>query len=130
MENLCRKSFATYATTMCVLLVLYGAALVVSLRWLQAGVADPWKYLVATLPVWPCLGIPWAVVRFCRSMDELQLRVQLEGLAFGFAAAAIATFTYGFLQNADLPQLSWIWVWPVMAVCWIVGLLVARWRYR
>lgn len=130
METVCRKSFARYATTMCVLLVLYGAALVVSLRWLEAGVGEPWKYLVATLPVWPALGIPWAVVQYCRSMDELQLRQQLEGLAFGFAAAAMATFTYGFLQNAGLPEVSWVWVWPVMGVCWIVGGVVARWRYR
>jgi hypothetical protein len=63
-------------------------------------------------------------------MDELQRRIQLESLAFGFAAAAIATFTYGFLQNAGLPEVSWVWVWPVMAVCWMVGQLVARRRYR
>jgi hypothetical protein len=130
METVCRKSFARYATTMSVLLVLYGAALVVSLRWLEAGVAGPWKYLVATLPVWPALGIPWAVAQYCRAMDELQLRIQLESLAFGFAAAAMATFTYGFLQNAGLPEVSWVWVWPVMGVCWLAGGLVARWRYR
>ena len=56
--------------------------------------------------------------------------MQLESLAFGFAAAAIATFTYGFLQNAGLPDVSWVWVWPVMAVCWLLGQVAARWRYR
>lgn len=35
-------------------------------------------------------------------MDELQLRVQLEGLAFGFAVAAMATFTYGFFAECRL----------------------------
>ena len=82
------------------------------------------------LPVLPALGIPLAVVRFCQAMDELQLRMQLESLAFGFAATAIVTFTYGFLQNAGLPEVSWVWVWPVMAVCWMVGQVAARWRYR
>jgi hypothetical protein len=120
MENVCRKSFTRYATTMVILLALYAVALVVSLRWLKAGVAGPWTYLV---------GSPWAVVQYCRTMDELQLRMQLEALAFGFAAAAMATFTYGFLQNAGLPEVSWVWVWPVMGVCWLVGGLVARWRY-
>jgi hypothetical protein len=121
---------AKYLATMFISLVLYVAALAVSLRWLHAGVEGPLKYFVALLPVLPALGIPLAVVRFCQSMDELELRKQLEALAFAFASAAIVTFTYGFLQNAGLPEVSWVWVWPVMAVCWMVGLAVARWRYR
>src|SRR5262245_29104874 len=106
---------------MAISLLLYGAALVVSLRWLHAGIEGPLKYVVALLPVLPALGIPIAILQFCRAMDELQLRIQLESLAFGFAFAAIATFTYGFLQNAGLPDVSWVWVWPVMAVGWILG---------
>jgi hypothetical protein len=115
---------------MLISLALYTVALVVSLTWLQAGVEGPWKYAIAVLPVLPALGVPFAVVRYCQAMDELQRRIQLESLAFGFAAAAISTFTYGFLQNAGLPDVSWVWVWPVMAMCWIVGQLVARRRYR
>ena len=130
MENRCSRPLAKYVVTFVISLVLYGVALVVSLRWLHAGVEGPWKYSIAVLPVLPALGIPYAVVRFCQSMDELQLRIQLEGLAFAFAASAIATFTYGFLQNAGLPDVSWIWVWGVMAVCWVVGVAAARWRYR
>jgi hypothetical protein len=116
--------------TLVVSLLLYAAVLVASLRWLHAGVAEPWKYLVALMPVFPAMGIPYAVVRALHTMDELELRMQLEALAFGFGAAAIVTFTYGFLQNADLPQVSWVWVWPVMAVCWLVGQVVARRKYR
>ncbi len=130
MENRCRRSFAKYAATFVISLVLYGVALVVSLRWLRAGPPEEWKYSIAVLPVLPALGIPLAVIRICQAMDELQLRMQLEALAFGFAATAIVTFTYGFLQNAGLPDVSWVWVWPVMAVCWMVGQVAARWRYR
>jgi hypothetical protein len=119
-----------YVLTMLIAFGLYAAALVVSLLWLKTGIAGPWKYAVAVLPVLPALGMPLAIVRYLQSMDELQLRIQLEGLAFAFASTAIATFTYGFLQNADLPPVSWIWVWPVMGVCWIIGLLVAKRRYR
>jgi hypothetical protein len=128
--NTCRLPASKYVATMIVSLSLYAAALVASLTWLKAGVEGPWKYAIAVLPVLPALGVPLAVIRLCRAMDELQLRIQLESLAFGFAAAAVATFTYGFLQNAGLPEVSWVWVWPVMAVCWIVGGLVARRRYR
>jgi hypothetical protein len=121
---------AKYSAAMPISLTLYAIVLVVSLSLLKAGVEGPWKYVIAVLPVLPALGIPLAVVSFCRAMDELQLRIQLESLAFGFALAAVATFTYGFLQNAGLPDVSWVWVWPVMAVCWIVGQLAARRRYR
>ena len=127
--QICRPA-ARYAVTMLVSLALYVVALVASLIWLKAGVEGPWKYAIAVLPVLPALGVPLAVIRFCRAMDELQLRIQLESLAFAFVSTAITTLTYGFLQNAGLPNLSWVWVWPVMATCWIAGLLVARRRYR
>jgi hypothetical protein len=129
-ENRCRKSFARYGIAMAISFALYAMVLVVSLNWLHAGVEGPWKYVAAVLPVLPALGIPISIMQYCRAMDELQLRIQLESLAFGFALAAIATFTYGFLQNAGMPDVSWVWVWPVMGVCWIVGILTARWRYR
>ena len=130
MKNWMCPPAARYTVTMLISLALYAVALVVSLTWLRAGVEGPWKYAIAVSPVLPALGVPFAVVRYCQAMDELQRRIQLESLAFGFAAAAIATFTYGFLQNAGLPDLSWIWVWPVMGMCWLVGGLVARRRYR
>jgi hypothetical protein len=130
MKAQCCSPAAKYAALMTASLVLYAGALVLSLLWLKTGPPEPWKYSIAVLPVLPALGIPLAVIRYIQSMDELQLRIQLESLAFGFAATAIATFTYGFLQNAGLPEVSWVWVWPVMAVCWIVGQLAARWRYR
>ena len=130
MKNWICPPAARYAVTMLISLALYAVALVVSLTWLKAGVEGPWKYVIAVLPVLPALGVPFAVVRYCQAMDELQRRIQLESLAFGFAVAAIATFTYGFLQNAGLPDVSWVWVWPVMAMCWILGQLVARRRYR
>ena len=119
-----------YTVTMLVALGLYGVALVLSLRWLHYHPEAPGKYAIAVLPVLPALLIPVAVVRLFRELDELQKQIQLEALAFAFAAAAILTFTYGFLQNAGLPEVSWIWIWPVMAMCWIAGQLLARRRYQ
>ena len=69
-------------------------------------------------------------IPFFRELDELQRRIQLEGLAFGFTATAVLTLSYGFLQNAGLPQVNWVWVWPVMGACWSLGLAIARRRYR
>lgn len=130
MKNWFCRPAAKYTVTMLISLALYAFMLVVSLTWLKTSIEGPWKYAIAVLPVLPAFGILLAVVSYCRAMDELELRIQLESLAFGFAATAIVTFTYGFLQNAGLPDVSWVWVWPVMAVCWMAGQLVARRRYR
>ncbi len=111
-------------------MVVYAVVLVVSLILLKRGVPSPWKFVVAVLPVLPALWVPLAAVRLFRELDELQKQIQLEALAFGFILAAVLTLTYGFLQNAGLPEISWIWVWPVMAVCWMVGTVSARWRYQ
>jgi O-antigen/teichoic acid export membrane protein len=129
-ENRCGRPFGMYAGMLLVSLVLYAAALVVSLHWLRSGPPEIWKYSIALLPVLPALGIPLAVIRYYQALDELEMRMQLESLAFGFTAAAIATFTYGFLQNAGLPDVSWIWIAPLMGVCWLVGQVAVRWRYR
>lgn len=130
MNSHSKKPVVTYLAMMTISLLLYAVLLVASLVWLKTGVDAPLKYAVALMPVLPALGISLAVIRFCQAMDELQLRIQLESLAFAFVATAIATFTYGFLQNAGFPDVSWVWVWPVMAVCWMVGQLAAHWRYR
>jgi hypothetical protein len=110
--------------------LVYAAALVLSIRWLQDNPPTVWKYPIAVLPVLPALVIPIAAAHFFRTIDELQRKIQLEGLAFGFIAAAVVTLTYGFLGNAGLPQPNWVWVWPVMGACWVVGLALARRRYR
>ena len=78
----------------------------------------------------PLLFVPVAVVQFLREQDELQRKMQVEALAIGFTASAVITLTYGFLENAGVPRLSWVWVWPVMAFFWCIGLVVAHRRYR
>jgi hypothetical protein len=119
-----------YAVGVFTAMGIYAAVVVVSIYWLHSNPPAPWKYLIAVLPILPALYVPVAAARFFSAMDELQRRIQLEGLAFGFVGAAVLTLSYGFLENAGLPQLNWVWVWPVMATCWIVGLGFAHRRYR
>jgi hypothetical protein len=65
-----------------------------------------------------------------RRMDELQMRIQFEALGFAFAGTAILTFSYGFLEGLGYPKLSMFMVWPILAVLWVVGLVLARRRYQ
>lgn len=119
-----------YTLRMLIIAVIYIVTVVISVRALQQNPSTPWKYVLALLPMMPAIVVPMAVVSLLREIDELQKKIQLEALAFGFAGGAVLTLSYGFLQNAGLPQLSWIWVWPVMAGCWVAGMIGAHRRYR
>ena len=90
----------------------------------------PLRIVVTLLPVLPLFGVLGVSMRKYRESDELQRKIQAEGIIFGFGLTAIVTLTYGFLQaNADAPAISYVWVWPLLAVGWVIGMLIARRRY-
>ena len=112
-------------------LAVYGVMLVGSIQLLtHMDVARPWRDLIALSPMLPAAATAWVVLRELRRMDELQRRIQLEALGFAFAGTAILTFSYGFLEGLGYPRLSMFTVWPLLAVLWIVGLVLARRRYQ
>ena len=80
--------------------------------------ADPVDLRASRLPAFP------------GRMDELGRRIQLEALAFGFGAAGMLTFAYGFLENAGLPKLSYVFVFPLMIALWGIGGAIATRRYQ
>ncbi|MHC8327606.1 hypothetical protein [Pseudomonas sp. LB1P83] len=113
-------------------LALYSVVLMASifllLRIQEASIVL--RTVITLTPVIPAALICWAVVRQLRRLDEMHLRIQFEALGFAFAASALLTFSYGFLENVGAPHLPWLWVWPVMGLMWIIGLQVARRRYQ
>ncbi|HEV7596282.1 MAG TPA: hypothetical protein VGO33_14890 [Gemmatimonadaceae bacterium] len=111
-------------------LVLYGALLTLSLHALGAHAAT-WAFRVpvALLPALGAALLLLPIVRYVRAVDEFERRVQFEAIVLAFAATAVTTFTYGFLENVGFPQLNWMWVWPVMAAFWIAGRAIAVRRY-
>lgn len=119
-----------YKLRMLAVSLIYVALVYVSVHALQKQPAAPWKYVIAVLPMLPVLLIPLFFVQLLRSLDELQRKIQLEALGFAFAASAFLTLTYGFLENAGLPDVNWVWVWPIMGGFWVLGVFAARWRYR
>jgi hypothetical protein len=87
-------------------------------------------YPVALVPVIPISYALVAQVRLTRCLDELQRTIQLEGLAISSGATGIIALSYGFLQAfANAPNLSWIYVYPLLAFTWAIGMMIARARY-
>ena len=88
------------------------------------------RLAVAALPMIGCIAALIAIMRQIRSLDEFQRRIQLEALAFSFAATAMITLTWGFLEGAGAPQFPTFGVWPLMGFTWAIGGFIAQRRYR
>ncbi len=121
-----------YYVEMGAALALYTILLTGSLTLLQhlENASTALRIVITLAPVLPAGLMCWAIVRNLRRMDEMHLRIQLEALGFAFAASALLTFSYGFLENVGFPHISWTCVWPVMGLMWIIGLQIARRRYQ
>ncbi len=119
-----------YVKQLLLALAVYLLVLAVSITLLNASPHSAWwRIPLAVTPMVPAIFMMLAVMRFYNRMDELQRRMQLEALAFGFAGTAILTFSYGFLEGVGFPHLSWLFVWPLMGTLWILGKVIARRRY-
>jgi hypothetical protein len=124
-----RTAARAYTRELGLAMAAYVIVVLVSIK-LVGGLEQPIKTLVALTPLVPATLALFAYLRFLPRMDELGRRIQLEALAFGFGAAGMLTFAYGFLENAGFPQLSYIWVFPLMIALWGIGGAVASYRYR
>jgi hypothetical protein len=107
----------------------YVIAVFVSVSLLKHHEHSPLRFLLAVLPVVPAAFAMWAAIRYFRGLDELQRRIQFEGLAFSFLATCLIALSWGFLQNAGLPHADVIWVAPLLVGLWGVGTCVAKRRY-
>jgi hypothetical protein len=107
----------------------YVIVVYVSVWLLKHRVHSPLRFLLAVLPVVPAAFAMWAAIRYFRGLDELQRRIQVEGLAFSFLATCLIGLSWGFLQNAGLPHADVIWVAPLLIGLWGVGTCVAKRRY-
>lgn len=102
-------------------MLAYSIVLIAALLLIQAYPHASWRFAVAVAPVIPICFALLAFLRALGRMDELQRRIQLNAVGFGFGATAIVTFTYGFLELVGFPPISYIWVLPLMVALWGIG---------
>jgi hypothetical protein len=119
-----------YAVELFGALIAYVVALVACLLILRAEPPALLRYFVALLPVLPVAYGVLAYARYLRGIDELQRRIQLDGLAFAVGGAGLITVTWGFLELAGLPRLPVLWVFPILVWLWGLGTALASRRYQ
>ena len=110
--------------------------------WAVSYVAASWTlkadFDLASPLIWSLVVAPnviaivavFAYLRFLRMADDLLRKIQLEGLALGFAAGVLVTAGYQLAEAAGAPQLETDHIIVVMIFSWTAGQLHGIWRYR
>lgn len=111
-------------------MVAYTIVVPISVWLLKGHEHSPVRFGFAVLPVIPSAFAMWGAIRFFRGLDELQRRIQFEGMAFSFLGTCLISLTWGFLQNAGLPRADVIWVTPLLIMLWGLGLAISSRRYQ
>ena len=119
----------SYTRELLIAMAAYVVAVLVTVR-LTPDIDPAIRAPFVLIPLIPSAFALRAYVRYLGRMDELGRRIQLEALAIGFGAAGMLTFAYGFLENAGFPQLSYVFVFPLMLFLWGIGGAIAARRYR
>ena len=115
------------------LVELFSAIALYAVLLVGMNMVEPEGAARIALSLTPMLGAVAALVaimRGIRQMDEMQRRIQFEAIAFAFAATALITFGWGFVENDGVPRLRAFAVWPIMGTCWALGAAIAFRRYR
>jgi hypothetical protein len=121
----------TYKREFLTAMIAYAVVLLVSVFLLKHGSSSAWwRIPLALAPMIPIFFALWAFLRFFHRIDELQRRIQLEAFALSFGVTCLATFSYGLLEYAGFPALSWIWIPPFMMTLWCIGAAIASRRYQ
>jgi hypothetical protein len=90
------------------------------------------------LTVAPVLPMAWyciLMLRIIRTLDELELRIQLEGAVYALLGTAILIMATGLMIKGRLmPEFSlergWPWLWISIFLLWSGGSQLAARRYR
>lgn len=122
-----RRSVAIQAIWSLVYAVVLGLAVVTVFAMPELG---NWRSAIMLLPLVPAIGLLHRTVRQFARMDEMQLRHQLEAIAWAFGAAVMLMVSYALLEVVGWPRLP-MWVpLVVLQAVWIVCIWVQRLRFR
>lgn len=111
-------------------MLAYAILLLLAITAVRAGWAPGWEVLLALLPLVPGIFVVFIVVASIRQMDEMQRRIQLEALAYAFGILFLALLTETLLEISGRPASDPGVYILYMAAAWMIGQLLARWRYQ
>jgi hypothetical protein len=88
------------------------------------------RIAIGLMPAPAVAAAAFFIGRALGKLDDLQRRIQTEGIAIGFGIFITLASIYAWLTLAGAPQVSWIAAPPVLALCWVAGKLLSTMRFR
>ena len=113
--------------------VIFAVSYIVARGLLELDFGASARIAIALIPVIPFLLWVWELVRWTRSLDELERRIHLEAVAIAFPIAIMIFMTLGLLEKAvGLNPEDWSYrhTWFVLPFTYFIGLAFARRRYQ
>lgn len=134
-EEYSSRAYREYRRRMWPAMLVY-MALVFGSTWLLKNTVQPLalRALIAIAPALPIFFVMLVFLRYLRTVDEMQRRIEME--AVGVAALAVSQIYLagGFLQLGkviDIPSgVAMLWVFPLMCFSYAIGKFFATRRYR
>ena len=90
----------------------------------------PFAWLPALLPAVLSIPVLLAHVRFIREADEFMRKVQLDGIAIGFAAGSLFCLGYFMLERVGAPPLPMVIAVVPLVLGWAIGSFIVAYRHR
>ena len=112
------------------LLVFYSAAVLSVIAVTLAGRIPSLRTLLLAIGAVGAVAAIFLLLRFLRSNDEHQRKINYHAQAFAFSATLIFSAAIGFLQSFGLHPISWLGIPPLMVILWSFGLILYSWRYQ
>ena len=106
------------------LLLFYSAAVLCVLAVTLAGRISSLRTPLLVLGVIGAVATIFLLLRFLRSNDEHQRKINQQAQAFAFSATLIFSAVIGFLQSFGFHPISWLGIPPLMIILWSFGLIL------
>jgi hypothetical protein len=87
-------------------------------------------WLASSLPAALSIPVVIANVRFIREADEFMRKVQLHGIAIGFAAGFVFCMGYYSLEMLGAPSLPIVFAAVPLALGWAIGSFIVAYQHR
>jgi drug/metabolite transporter (DMT)-like permease len=90
----------------------------------------PFVWLLAIIPIALSFPAVLACLRFIREADEFMRKVQLDGIAIGFAAGIVFCLGYYMLEHVGAPHLPIVVATVPLIFGWAIGSFIVAFRHR
>ena len=97
---------------------------------LELDLTNMQKQLSSLFAILPAIVFVFMLGSAIGQLDEMQRRIQTEGIAIAFAGTAIVVGIFALLGMAGVPTPNWGLLLVIMTFMWGVGKLWTMWRYK